>query len=48
MTLASGQFFEATAARFGVRVDGVLGANAFLRRALVIDYPARRWAVENG
>ncbi len=46
-TLAAGGFFAALSARLGVGVDGILGANAFARRVLSVDYPARRWAIEN-
>lgn len=47
LTMATGSFFVAVAGKVGVRVDGVLGANAFLRRVLIIDYAAKRWAIEN-
>lgn len=47
LTMATGSFFAAVAGKVGVRVDGILGANAFLRRILTIDYAARRWGFEN-
>lgn len=46
LTMATGSFFGAVAAKLGTRVDGVLGANAFVRRILKIDYAARRWGIE--
>ncbi len=46
LTMASGGFFAAMQGKFGVRVDGVLGANALARRVLTIDYSGRRWGIE--